>query len=168
MSEEVVQRVEDLIDDLVSEAVEIRFSAPPMLNPSDSVSLQTAHLYEVRAILDRLDEILVKVLRVRAKARRSAFTAEAEFTDAFDKALETVLSSPTKRGGEFVSAKERASGVNLEVLAEKRVAFIARRAADTCDYAAEIVKKLHRDLDSVRQDVSLVVRSKAFESSIDR
>lgn len=168
MSEEIVEQVESLIDSLVAEAVEIRFSTPPMVNPSDAVPVQTHALYEIRSSLDRLDEILVKVLRVRAKARRSAFTAEAELESSFDQALDALLSSPTKRGGEFISAKERASEVNLTILNEKRVAFIARRASDTCDHAAEIIKKLHRDLDSIRQDISLVVRSKAFESSIDR
>ena len=166
--ESVIESVEESLEKLVAQAVEIRFAAKPIPSPSENVSFQLDVLRDVRGLLDQLDEILVRVMRVRARARRSSFTAAYEAEAKWDQELDSILRAPAQRGGEFVGAKERASEANLRSLSERRSAFIARRGADTADAAAEVIKKLHRDLDSIRQDIGLIVRSRAFESSLDR
>lgn len=169
MSDEaVVEGVEEALETLVAKAVEIRFAAKPIPGPSEDMSFQLEVLRDVRGLLDQLDEILVKVMRVRARARRSSFTATYEAEAKWDEELDSILRAPSQRGGEFVGAKERASEANLRTVPYRRQAFVAKRGADTADAAAEVIKKLHRDLDSIRQDIGLIVRSRAFESSLDR
>jgi len=166
-----MRSVNEIIADLeesIQKASELRFSVtqyvPASNAPPDEVL--TAML-GIRGVLDALDEVVVHVLRLRGRARLVASEKQFAFESEWDRELDKIRSARTTRS-EYTGAKERMSEANLATYDAHHLAVRAERVAAYADSAADIVRKLHRDVDSLRHDLHTIIRSRAFESNLDR
>lgn len=162
------EEIRKQVDQMVEEAITIRFDASEHI-PSTTTTPQDMYvrLLGLRSALDRLDEIVVNIIKARAmtkiRAMTDNFAAEAEF----DKQLDRIRKAPSSKT-EYTGAKERLSEANLASFEARRAALEAQKLATHLEAAAEIVRKLHRDLDSARLDIHAIIKTFAFESNIDR
>jgi len=151
----------------VQEALKLRMTADlPVVNTSPATAL--VFLGDVRARLDRVEELLGKAIRHRATARRAQATAQAQADDAFDTAITRHRAAPVQSGGDFLSARERTAAANLAVLDLLHQVRAIDRLVSTADEAVEVLRLTHRGLDGLRQDSQVVLRTLAFESTLER
>lgn len=150
---------------LVAEAAQLRLAATlPGAHASGDELLGS--LLDVRAKLDRMEELLGNVLRVRAHALARHTVARIRADDAWDEAAVKQRSAAVR--DEYSSAKERAAATNLEVLDLRRTERAADADARACDEAVEQIRLRYRGLADVRQDIHTIVRARQFESTLDR
>jgi len=163
--------VSDLADRLnthLTEAILLRGELPPMPGTQAAPHEVHEHLLDVRRRLDRVEHLLALGLRVRAMAHRGVARSTADAEEAWDDAILRVRSAPVRRGDEYSSARERAAEANLATIEARRAVRAAQDAASHCDEAVDVLRTLHRGLDSVRQDTLAVLRLMQFESHLER
>lgn len=154
------------LDELVVEAVKLRFdvglsgAAPTPAQLLDS-------LYDIRGRLDRVEEILTQALRLRARVRAAATSAEALAEEAWDRAAQRGRQQPIARD-DYSSGRERTAEANLATLDQRRAARTAAELAAYVDAQVDTLRTLHRGLDGVRHDLLAVIRALAFESHLER
>ncbi len=125
-------------------------------------------LVDVRARQDRVEELLVQAIRLRAAAQRAAAQLSAQADDAWDTAVRRVRSAPVQSGGEYSSARERHAEANLAILDQRHAARTATDIAHRCDEIADLIRLTHRGLDTTRADAHALLRTLAFESHLER
>lgn len=157
----------EVLNNIISEARSLRFSGslPPLeSSPSEVLSC----LQEARQKLDRVDELLMKVTRIKARSQRAKSVADALSEEAWDMSNQKQRSSGVQRGGDFLGPRERYADANLATLNERRA---AREASDLVSLASEAydcVWIVHRGLDGLRQDILSMLRTLSFESTLER
>lgn len=150
---------------LLAEAVLLRTEAPPLLAEASPQELLTA-LAELRARLDRVEAILRGVIRVRAQAKRVVDGLDAQLIEEWDQALMRVRASGVRR--EYEGARERYAETNLATLPLRRRVREAQHTLSVAEEALELLRFLHRGLDSHRADLHVMVRALTVERSLDR
>lgn len=147
------------------EATTLRFSVSlPAKNATPQEVLERLH--EVRAALDRVEELMQTAYRAKEMVSRSASFHAAVHEDAWDSEISKYNRSPVRRG-DFEAPKERYSEVNLATFEQKRA---ARLAAKNLSFTTEVwnsIKTSHRGLDTLRSDVLVVLRTVQFLSSLE-
>ncbi len=151
----------------VTEALQLRLGVDTSRS-GVAPALTLEHLQDVRRRLDRVEELLTRGIRVRARAQRAAAAAQAAVDDAWDAAIRKVRAAPVQAGGEYSSARERHAEANLAVLDLRHAARRAHETAHHCEEAVEVIRVAHRGLDGVRGDALAVLRTLAFESHLER
>lgn len=156
-------QVQAMLDKLRDEAIELRFTVPAgKLDHPDGLM---AALSDVRARIDRVDEILADVLDKRNVIRRIAEAAKLEATDAYDEAM---VNSRRNSDEQYLSAAERqamASQATIELqLKARQRADLRGRFED----ALELIRHAHRGLTDYRQELLTRSRLLVFESHLDR
>lgn len=159
--------IRDRLDAYLREALELRFAGEHP-NPGAGPAAVLASLLDVRVRLDRVEELLVQTLRIRARARSAADHAEAVAADAWDRSVDGARSAPVVRGDEYSSAKERYAAANLAVLDLRIAGRSAQDLAGACESAVDVLRLTHRGLEGVRHDYLAIIRSQQFESTLDR
>lgn len=152
---------------MVAEALDLRFGGKIPAAGASLAEIEDA-LLDIRRRLDRIEELLGRAIRAKARAARAAALATHTADDAWDKAIHGQRTAPVMRGGEYSSAKERHAEANLATMTER---IAARNAADlvaVCDEAAEVLRLAWRGMDGARQDLLALMRSTAFESHLER
>lgn len=165
-------QMREVVDRAVGEAVILRFDTPSPSFDADPAEILTA-LQDVRRRLDRVEELYANSMRVKAQAQRDRAVCQALADDAWDTAItgartgrRTVAVINTR--DEFVSAKERDAEANLATVEHRRKARQADDAYTAIAANVEVLRTIHRGLDSVRHDLLTVLRTLAFESTLDR
>lgn len=162
-------QLEEQILGWVKEALELRFA-------QDGEYLSTEHgadpvlsgLLNVRGRLDRIEELLTKVTRARGRAQRARMVAQAVADDAWDTQSQVELQAAQRRPDQFVAPRERYANSNLETLHQKRDLRAAERLAHSTEEAYEVIRTVHRGLDSIRNDHLAVIRALSWESHMER
>jgi len=155
------------LDALVTEALRLRHDGKLPTAPAAPVAVLDA-LLDVRARLDRLEELLTQALRVRAGAHEAAALATATAEDAWDSEISRLRNAKVRPGDEYSTARERHAQANLGTLELRRAARQAEDASRRCERAVEVIRVAHRGLDGVRGDLLAWLRATAFESNLDR
>lgn len=145
----------------VEEALAIRAQSGSCVVPSDPVSGLDA-LVQVRASLDRLEEILSRATRARGRVLRATTHAKALADDRWDEIAKNT------RHQEFTATREKYADINLETLEERRTARAAEHLLSAVNEAYEIIRLAHRGLEGVRQDYLAMLRTLSFESHLER
>lgn len=154
-----------LLDDYRAEVIELRMGA---VLPGAYASTQDLldSLLDVRQRVDRVEEILGNVLRLRATAALKHTAIRIQVDDAWDEAAVRQRASSVR--DEYSSAKERTAATNLEVLDLRRIERVADGVTRRCDEAVEFIRLRYRGLTDVRQDLLTIIKARQFESSLDR
>ncbi len=121
---------------------------------------------DVRRRLDRVEELLGNLLRIRAEAKRKHTAVAIAVEDAWDAAAVRARNSSVR--DEYTSARERTAATNLEVLDLRRAERSADEDARRCDEAVEFARLRYSGLTGLRQDIIAIVKARQFESSLDR
>jgi hypothetical protein len=156
-----------VLDRFVAEALQLRMVSDLPVTAGTAAEA-IAFLGTVRARLDRIEEMLSRVLRLRARAQRAHTVATAAADDAFDTAITRQRAAPVQSGGEFSSARERAALANLAVMDLLHAARRTALTAHMCDEAVDLIRLAYRGLDGLRTDTATLLRSLAFESHLER
>lgn len=154
-----------VLESYTAETVQLRMDAHL---PGAHATTQTLldALLDVRQRLDRVEELLGNVLRLRATCTRKHTAVRIQVDDAWDDAAVRQRASSVR--DEYSSAKERTAATNLEVLDLRRLERTADSDARLCDEAVEFIRLRHRGLADVRQDVLAIIKARQFESTLDR
>lgn len=160
------EELERVLGEYVSEASELRFAAGSLALGSN-VEEMMASLIAARQRLDRVEELLVRVLRVRDRARRGSVAAEAEANDQWDQALHQLNSRPRGLRGEYEGPRERYADANLAVLDFKRQARDAASLVSLAEEGYEALRIMHRGLDGLRQDLVTILRAQQFVNHLE-
>jgi hypothetical protein len=161
------QQVERLLQDYLVEALDLRFTftIPP---PGAGPEVVMNSLIETRQRLDRVEELLVRTLRIRARARRAATAATASADDHWNRAVRRVATSSVRQGPEFQGPRERYAEADLSTLEHRHEARLAEALAGHCDETYDAIRTMHRGLDGLRQDHVTILRSQQFATHLEQ
>jgi len=154
-----------ILDKSVDECVRLRMAAQlPGVDASSKELLDC--LLDVRARMDRVEELLATGLQLRGLAARKHTVLRIQVDDAWDEVAVRQRQHAVR--DEYSSARERAAVANLEVLDLRRLERGAELHTRLCDEAVESIKLRLRGLGDVRQDVMAIIRTRQWESTLDR
>lgn len=165
--------IESWLDTQVQEAMRLRTLEPEhgaSLAPGgspDPRALMT-ELLTVRSRLDRLEVIQAGLIRAKSRAGRHAKAARYAADDAWNEHSVKARRSPTMRRDEYVGAKEHYADNSLASFEQQRAARKAERLADYAAECLDVVRLVHRGLDSYRTDLNVILRTLSFESHLER
>lgn len=139
--------------------------APPM---SDGPVAVLTALVDARARLDRVEELLSEVLRLRNSARRLARAAKDEVDDAW--AAKVAGPGGRRSRGDFgdPAPRERYAEADLAVLEQRRRERQYAEQLAQAEEATEFVQLAHRGLSEVRRDLHVMLRAMEVERSLER
>lgn len=161
------QQIEKLLQDYLMEALELRFTYAT-LTPGASPEDVMGGLIATRQRVDRLEEILVRTLRVRARVRRSATAATVTADEQWNRAVRRIATSSARQGPEFQGPRERYAEADLETLEHRRAARAAEALAGSCDETYDAIRTMYRGLDGLRQDHVTILRSQQFATHLEQ
>lgn len=149
----------------IDESLRLRMGAQ-LPRPDASAGELLEALLDVRRRMDRVEELLATALHLRGMAARKATALRVQAEDAWDEAAVRQRAAAVR--DEYSSAKERTAATNLEILDLRRLERGADVHARLCDDAVEAIRLRLRGLGDVRQDVLAVLRTRQWETSLDR
>ncbi len=156
------------LDGYVGTALELRMTSALPIHDATPGEL-TDSLAEIRCRLDRVEELLSRVIRIRARLQRCLHAAQATLDDAWDEAVTVQRSAPVRRGGdEYTTARERHAEANLATLDLRTATRHAAELAHHADEAVEVIRLAHRGLGDLRHEVLVLLRAVQFESHLER
>lgn len=168
LNEQETQAVEATLIDFMEESYRLRFGTAVSPNPGEGMPELLAKLLDVRRSMDRVEELLFKSLRIRARISRINTSIQADVEDKWDQAVKNTRSNSVIRGSDMVGPRERYADANLSTLVERREARRVAALASTADEAVDVIRLSLRGLDSMRQDLSTAFRAMSFESNLER
>lgn len=155
-----------VLDMMVREAISLRFDTKLPVYPA-AAPLVLEALLEVRSRLDRVEELLGQVVRMRSRVAERANLATATVGDAWDSEATRMRQAPVSMG-EYSSAKERAAEANLAVLDLRREQRSAAELLAACESARDVIRLSHSGLEGLRHDLRTWLHALSFESHLDR
>lgn len=121
-------------------------------------------LLQARRGLDRIEEVLTQLIALKARSRAGMLAAKWDLEEAESKAY----NSRKVAFGEFSTGKEKEAWVYSQTVSEKfalnRLIILDEEVGATL----EIVRTLHRGIDSYRRDTDARLRIVTFERSLER
>ncbi len=165
--------LESVLSGRVGLVMELR-SGAPMPALSDGPSVIAEALVEVRSRLDRVEEQLSQLLRLRAAARRRARSAKDEVEDAWAERVAGNGSARRSRGNTAMwsagdtAPRERYAEADLAVLDQRRAERRYGEQSAHAEEAVEVVQLAHRGLSDLRRDIHVMLRAFEMENSLER
>ncbi len=155
----------------LDEAVTLRYEAAgdpagPLRIPAVELGPQPFLdlLIRARQRQDRIEELMGKTHRVRAKLAIRQMDADQEAQEAVDRA--TVERANNRQ--EYEAFAERKAGASLDSFAEKRLAHAAKRRLAVAEEVHKGVTDIYWGLNGFRADVRQILNSFQLESSLER
>jgi hypothetical protein len=124
-------------------------------------------LLEARASLDRMEEILLQVYRMRGGMLRKAADCEHAAEDRWN-ALAAQAAQTGQGARDYEGAKERYARWSVQCFDLTRAARQWTRAADLAVETAEQLRTMHFGLRDVRAELIEHLRAFVLESNLDR
>ena len=124
-------------------------------------------LHYTRAAQDRVEELLGHAGTVCSWARRWHVSAAEDEAAAYDRAV-AAMRRTGRDAGEYRSARERQADVGPRILQEHNRTRSAKALLDDLEAVRERIRTAHGGINGTRQDLSTLLRSVQWESSIDR
>lgn len=162
--EELVAGQKDRMARLRAEAARWFASAREAATP---VAYRDA-LVAVRAIQDTLEEHVALAISVRGATARAAADAKEAYEADWAQQASAHAASGVRRGEEMEGPRERYARFDVRVFPQLRAWKAAERVASTAAEMLEEAQLRYRAVNATREDLHAVLRSYAFESSIDR
>lgn len=165
MDDATDEQIRTFCNDSITEVLELRFTELKV-GPHSAPGQVQEEEWEVRARLERVDELLLQAYRLKESLKRASAKAKAIYDDAWDTESDRVNNSITGRMGDYTSAKEKAAQINLKLISKKRE---QRSADERLSFATEayyFIKEVHDGLQSTKQDLQSVIRTFQIESSV--
>lgn len=162
--------IESTVLSSVAEAMELRHGtagdeegALRIVSLDSGIHTVATELQRVRKRIDRVDYLRDQTALIRSKLRKSKaetdFLAEAKFSQAF--------SDRDRVKHEYASALSVKSNATLDSFEELRAAHEAKMQIDLVNECYEIIDRIGRQLDGIRNDLRTMLRTLQFESTLD-
>ncbi len=158
--------IEGFLRDYVTETVALRFEGtlpPAGAGPDEIID----GLIATRQRLDRVEELMVQTLRIRAAAKRGSTAATATMDDQWDQAVRAIGTSSVVRGTEFQGPRERYAEANLDTFEARREARRAAQLHSMADEAYEAIRAMHWGLNGLRQDHETMLRAMQLTTRLE-
>ncbi len=168
VNDQEAQDIESTLLGFMEEAYRLRFGTTASPIPGEGMPELLAKLLNVRRSMDRVEELLFKSLRIRARIERINTSVQADVDDKWDQAVKNTRSSSVLRGSDMVGPRERYADANLTTLEIRREARRVAALASTAGEAVDVIKLALRGLDSMRQDLNTAFRAMSFEANLER
>ena len=148
----------------VEEAIALRKKVTGVFSNDDGPRRVHDALLHARAVLDRSEEILVMLTRLKGRTHVSYVAARRALREAEDKAYQ----SRSVGFEQYVSAREREAWVSTQTMPERMEFARAEKLDLEVELALDAVKVIHRGIDSVRRDADTRLRFMTFERQLER
>lgn len=133
-------------------------------DPTDGPNALRRQIVQARSVLDRVEEIVSRLIQLRARVHDQLLVAQFALEDAEAEALkERKLAF-----AEYTTRKERYGWIASETVIETGVWRHCQRLYDTVDAALDEAKLMHRGVDAVRRDVDVRLRVIGLERQLER
>lgn len=143
----------------VTEAYELR-DAIRAGEPGETLEGLHSALVIARQSIDRLERIVVDLVRIRNRAQNHLALSKEAFEDAVDIAI----GKPTPgRLDEYATGREKQAEWHLAAMAELFALRRAERLSRDVDTAVEVAKTIHRGADNARRDLDTRIRLVGLE-----
>lgn len=155
MSDKVKSAVKDIIEESLSlrKAVEVDFSS------SDEELAESRQ--DIRRKIDRMEELLNIVVRIRYAYKRTVDKEQAELDEAWDRAVRD--SKPKVAfGSDMIAPRERYADANLKTLEQHRKVNDSKEVLSHVQEAEEVVRNCYKGLDGLRLEVASVIKSRSI------
>lgn len=155
MSEKVKAAVKVILEEALSlrQAIEVNFS-------SADEDLAEAR-QDIRRKIDRLEELLNVVVRIRYSYKRSVEKDQFELDEAWDRAVRD--SKPKVAfGSDMIAPRERYADANLKTLEQHRKLNESKEVLSHVQEAEEVVRNCYKGLDGLRLELSSVIKSRSI------
>lgn len=123
-----------------------------------------AALQEVRKRLDRVELILVTLVRVRGLAHTGMTAAQHKADDQWDAAAYKAQQGSQR---DYQGPRERYANFNLDSLPAQRERRDAEATYKEVDTAVEAVRIMHRGLDGIRSDLTTMLRAMSVQERLE-
>lgn len=121
-------------------------------------------LLQARRGLDRIEEVLTQLVALKSRTRTGMQAAKWSLEEAESKAY----NSRKVAFGEFATGKEKEAWVYTQTVPEKLALNRLMLLDEEVGATLEVVRTLHRGIDSVRRDTDTRLRIITFERSLER
>jgi hypothetical protein len=121
-------------------------------------------LLQARRGLDRIEEVLTQLIGLKSRTRSGVNGAKWALEEAESKAY----TSRRVSFGEFATGKEKEAWVYTQTVPEKMALNRLLLLDEEVGATLEIVRTLHRGIDSFRRDTDARLRLITFERSLER
>ncbi len=148
----------------VEECVELRKKLQGVFSNDDGPAKVHEALLRARAVLDRVEEIVVTLTRLKGRTHSAYVTARHALKEAEDAAY-------TKRSvgfGEYVTGRERDAWASTQTVTERLEFKRLERLDSEVGAALEACKIIFRGIDGVRRDADTRLRFMTFERQLER
>jgi hypothetical protein len=122
-------------------------------------------LLEARWKADRVENLHVQALQIRAQVARMANSLRAQADDAWTTAL---VKARSARRAEFEGPRERYADADLASLTEKRDARKADDLLSLADEVSDVIRVSFRGLNEVIQDHRTWLRALQFQTYLEK
>lgn len=159
--------VKEELKNLVAEAQELRSEVfLPEVQATPTEHLEALH--EVRQVLDRVEEIYIRTIKLRAAVTVMHNQISNGHDDSWDEIVSKSKNAAVQKGSDFTGPRERYAEANMMTIESKRRVRIVSEVLDFCGTMVEIVKIIKYGLEGVRGDVLAMIRVWQIESSLER
>lgn len=166
-------KIEEAMVEWASEALDLRHGAVEdpdgklePLGPSASVADMLQLLYRIQVRTNRVDELLLKAIQAKGRAKRVQEKSEFDAQRAYDEAMRSNAERRTRMIDDFSSARERHSDASLDSFENKRIAHHAGRTVSLASEVYDLINQVHWQLESMRKDVRTSIHALQFELSL--
>lgn len=164
------ENIEKLVVSMVEEAMDLRHGEAGdedgklrVVSFDEGVRAVAYELQRVRVRSDRVDYLRDKTALIRSTLRKrkaeTDFEAEAKFSQA--------ISDRDSIKKEYASALSVKSKATLDSFDELRAAHESKKLIDLVNECYEIIDRCGRQLDGIRNDLRVQLRTLQFESTLD-
>lgn len=151
----------DVIQLQVAEVHKLRFELKLQLETPAQI---LASLQEVRKRLDRVELVLVTLVRVRGRAHIGMTAAQHKAEDQWD-----IVAHQAQQGSqrEYQGPRERYASFNVQTLPALRERRATEELHKEVDVAVEAVRTMHRGLDGIRNDLTTMLRAMSVQERLE-
>jgi hypothetical protein len=163
----VTEDIEASLAPIVEEVLKLRLQATlPDSNVIPQAVLDS--LLDVRSKADRVEELNIKVMRLRAYTARKVAALKAAADDEWAQALVSRKRAGARSGDQFEGPRERYAEADLVTLELRRSLRKAEELLSIIDEASDVIKVAFRGLTEIIQDHRTWLRTIQTQSYYDK
>ena len=145
------QEIKDTVNSLVSEVLKLR-SSVSLPSASSVPQAVLDSLLDVRAKADRVEELSITVLRMRAQLGRREAALKALVEDSWAQALTDLKGTGSRQRDQYEGPRERYAEADLAVLSDKRTLRKLEELMSVVDEASDVIRVAFRGINDIMND----------------
>jgi hypothetical protein len=167
MAVEGLDGLQSSLVEIVDEVLELRHRSSI---PSSDVIPQAVldSLLSSRSNADRVEELSIKVMRIKYKVTRTVTSLRASVEDSWNQKVVDLRHAGARSGDMYVGPKERYAEADLAVLLKRRELRKAEEVLSVIEETSDIIRVAFRGINEVIQDHRTWLKTLHTQSFIDK